>query len=233
MGVFHDKRYEQLDWVSQAVQPIETPLSAILERLPESTRIDYQLVTYNDARGSIGKSSLIDKMLSSYSNGHRFVWRERDLLYSCFELDQRSEELILNLEEGTLTGELYLLKIKYTLEEDDVKRILGEFGKEQLGHMNSYNMDSSRANEMLDLLEKSEAAIASRSGKVKKQAIQDRLAQIFKDNEWRVRNTDLANSMCMWIKAYIERGDLASLSNITRLKVMTYKDGPIYSIEET
>jgi hypothetical protein len=231
MGVFDDKRYDQLDWVSQAVQPIETPLSALLEKLPESVRIDFSMVTHQDPKGNLSKDGLIENMIRHHTKSE-FTWKERDLIYDCFDFDMRSEEVILDLENHTLTGEIYLIKTKFTLDEDQIKLVLGEWGKDQLNRVNGYNMDHTRANEMLDLLEKSEAAMASRSGKIKKQALLNRLSQIFKDNEWRIKNTDLANNVSVWIKNYIERGDLASLSNITRLKVMTYKEGPIYSIEE-
>jgi hypothetical protein len=233
MGVFDDKRYDQLDWVSQAVQPIETPLSAMLEKLPESTLIGYELMTLNDRRGSLDKDTLIESMLRKLNKGRELTWKERELIFDCFEYDMRSEALILNLEERTLTGTLYLIKTKFTLDEDQLKKVMGEYGREQLGRVNGYNMDQTRANEMLDLLEKSQPAMASRSGKVKRQAILNRLGEIFSNNEWHIKNTELANSVSLWIKSYIETGDLASLSNITRLKVMTYKDGPIYSIEET
>ncbi len=233
MGVFDDKRYDQLDWVSQAVQPIETPLSALLEKLPESTRIDFELITGADSQGNLNRDSLVESMLRRFNRGHEFTWKERDLMFNCFELDMRSEELILNLEDQTLTGELFLIKTKFTLDEDQIKKVMGEYGRDQLNRMNAYNMNVQRAHEMLDLLEKSEAAMASRSNKVKKQAMMNRIQQIFQDNEWRIKNTDLANNVSLWIKSYIETGDLAALSNITRLKVMTYKDGPIYSIEET
>jgi len=232
MGVFDDKRYDQLDWVSQAVQPIETPLSALLEKLPESVRIDFDLIRSSDPAGNLNRDTLVESMMRKFGS-QVFTWKERDLLFDCFEFNQVSEELILNLEDQTLTGELYLIKTKCVLDEDEIKNVMGEYGREQLGRIQAYNMDQTRANEMLDLLEKSEAAMASRSGKVKKQAMLNRLSEIFKTNEWKVKSTDLANNISIWIKNYIETGDLAALSNITRLKVMTYKESPIYSIEET
>ena len=58
------------------------------------------------------------------------------------------------------------------------------------------------------------------------------LDNIFKNNEWRIRDTSLANKMCTWIKLYAEDGNLAAFNNFCKLKVMTHNGGPIYSIEE-
>ena len=232
MGVFDDKHYDQLDWVSQAVQPIETPLASLLEEMPESTRLDFDLIIEYDATGYFHKNTLVNAMIKRFTRDN-LSWKERELIADCFTFELKSEELILNLENRTLTGDLYLVKIRSTLDEDALKNVMGESGREQLSRLMSYKMDTARTNEMLDLLEKCESALASRSNKVKRSAMLNRLAQIFKDNEWKIKSTDLANNMCLWIKSYIDTGDLAALSNITRLKVMTYREAPIYSIEET
>jgi hypothetical protein len=233
MGVFDDKRYDQLDWVSQAVQPIETPLAALLDRLPESTKIDFELITCNHPNGELDRETIISSMIRKFHPGYSMSWKEKDLINECFEFDIRSPELIVNLENRTLTGEVYLVKTKFSIEEDKLKSVLGEHGREEIGKLHSHRMDHTRTNEMLDLLEDCEVAIASRSGKTKKLALNDRLRQIFTNNEWKIKSTDLADKIGFWIKAYIDNGDLAALSNISRLKVMTYKEAPIYSIEET
>lgn len=163
MGVFDDKHYDQLDWVSQAVQPIETPLAALLDKLPVETRIDFDLVTCNDNSGDLDKDTILNSMVRKY--GGHLSYREKDIINNCFEFEMRSPELILNLEDQTLTGELYLVKTRLSLEEDVLKNVLGEAGREKIGSMNAYNMNQVRANEMLDLLEKCEQAMASRSGK--------------------------------------------------------------------
>ncbi len=55
---------------------------------------------------------------------------------------------------------------------------------------------------------------------------------LFKTNEWKIKDTELANKVGFWIKDYIVDGNLAAYSNFCRLKVMTHKDQPIYSMEE-
>ena len=231
MSIFHDKHYAQLDWVSQAVQPIETPINAILEKLPAEMRIDYEMVTSYSPQGEVTIDVAVYHMRNKWANTS-VTWREQMLIDDCFAFDLRSEELILNLEDHTLTGELYVVKTKFTVDEDLLQRTLGEHGRDELGRMDLYSLDIPRMNEMLELLEGCEDSLGSRSTRVKKNAMVSRLRKILMDNEWRIRSTELANKIGIWMKKYIETGDLAALSNITRVKVMTYKEGPIYSIEE-
>ena len=44
---------------------------------------------------------------------------------------------------------------------------------------------------------------------------------------------DLLLKAVNWACDYIKTGNLASLTNFNKLKVMTYKKDPIYSMEET
>ena len=73
---------------------------------------------------------------------------------------------------------------------------------------------------------------ASRSANKKMKAIFKRLNQIFAKNEWQVKDADLMVSFIKWINQYIKDGNLAALTNITKLKIMTNKNQPIYSIKE-
>jgi hypothetical protein len=98
--------------------------------------------------------------------------------------------------------------------------------------MNSFNMSVSRANEILELLGNSDAGLRSRSPRKKKESLYYRLKNLFETNEWNIKDTELANKIGVWIVSYILNGDLSALSNFCRLKVMTHKGQPIYSMEE-
>lgn len=227
MGVFDDKRYDQLDWVSQAVQPIETPLAKILESMPEKTLIDYEWFK----SGSLDRDEVIEHLIGKVHK-ERLSYGDKATIVDCFEFQVESPNIVYDMVNQKMHGEIYIVKTKFTLDEDRLKASLGSEGRQYLGQINTHNMDFPRANEMLELLEKSEEGLRSRSGRTKRQVMLTRLEEIFKNNEWNVKNTELANKVSMWIRDYIEKGNLAALSNITRLKVMTYKGGPIYSVEE-
>ena len=90
----------------------------------------------------------------------------------------------------------------------------------------------SRANDIMELLGGCEEGLRSRSDRRKKSVIHKRVGEIFKDNLWNIRDTELATKVGSWIRCYIENGNLAAYSNFCRLKVMTHKGQPIYSMEE-
>ena len=75
-------------------------------------------------------------------------------------------------------------------------------------------------------------AMKNKSGKKKVTAIKERLIKIFETNEWRIRDMALANKVGFWIKGYISGGNLADLTNLCKLKVMTHNNMPIYSVKE-
>jgi hypothetical protein len=89
-----------------------------------------------------------------------------------------------------------------------------------------------RANEIMEILGGCEGGLRTRSIRRKRAALHDRLVKLFKDNEWNIKDTTLANKVGFWICSYVKEGNLAAFSNFCRLKVMTHKGQPIYSMEE-
>jgi hypothetical protein len=87
-------------------------------------------------------------------------------------------------------------------------------------------------NEILELIGGCEAHLKNRSSRKKMFAIFQRMRSIFQNNEWRIRDTELANKACTWIHSYITDGNLAAFTNFCKLKVMTHNNMPIYSVEE-
>jgi hypothetical protein len=235
MGIFDDKQYNELDWISQAVQPIISPLTQILESIPERTDVSDIIISHKSNYSSSGwsLSELLSGLIENVPGGEKLRWDERSILEECFALDMTGDGYAtLNLTEQTLSEKIFLVKTKFTLEDDRLKTTLGVEGLRALRDIKNWSMDISRANEMLELLEKCDDVLRSRSTKLKRQALSRRLSEILHSNEWMIKSTDLANKIGMWIASYICTGNLAALSNITRLKVITYKGAPIYSIEE-
>ena len=93
-------------------------------------------------------------------------------------------------------------------------------------------MSIERINEILDTLGGCTEDMKNRSARKKLHRVKGRLEEIFRTNEWRVRDMNLANNVGYWIKAYIMNGTISDLVNLTKLKVMTHSNMPIYSIKE-
>lgn len=236
MGVFDDKKFEELDWISQATEPIDSIINDILGKLPEELVIDYKLYMKIAVRGyglDLEGSKVLTYLIGEYAPGHELSWDQRSALNDCFKLQMTGEEIILNFETETLTGgEIKFIKTTSTMDEKVLESMLGKEGMSAVGNM-FINADGlSRANEVMEILGKCEEGLRSRSERRKRSIIVNRLREIFKNNEWKIKDTELANKVGHWIVDYVKYGNLAAWSNFCRLKVMTHKDQPIYSMEE-
>lgn len=232
MSVFADKKFEGLDWISQATEPIDSELNEILALIPDEVNIDFE--TYvKIARSTRDMDLSVGNMLSYYlrQTGKSVSWQQSSLLNDCFEF-QMEGEVNLDFEQKLITGEVKFIKVKATMDEDVLKNVLGRNGIEQVGSMYFNGPGLGRANEIMELLGKCESGLRTRSERKKRHVIRERLKILFKDNEWNIRDTELADKVGSWIRHYVVDGNLAAFSNFCRLKVMTHKGQPIYSMEE-
>lgn len=234
MGVFDDKKFESLDWISQATEPIDSELNEILGALPDELVVDFK--TY---RAIIGESWMADFSVNRAINymiasvGTKpLTWEQRNTLDQCFEIEI-DNDVILDFTTQTITGSIKLFKTKCTLDEKVLENLLGKGGVAAFGQAFFPRDASSRANDIVEILGGCDDALRTRSLSRKKSSIHKRLIKLFKDNEWKIKDTELANKVGHWIKDYICDGNLAAYSNFCKLKVMTHKDQPIYSMQET
>jgi hypothetical protein len=236
MGVFDDHKLEQLDWMSQMTETIESYLNTVLSRLP-----DRVVVTYRDIieRGSspylsFSVRDVVSVYIQKAGEEYKLSWEEQNLLGDCFTFEIKGGPEI-DLRKRSLSGEIALIKIKQTFSDEELQPLMGKKGYEAIGRASDYGNSEApveRLNEILDLLGGCSEHMKNRSGKKKVIAIKDRLGQIFRNNEWRIRDMALSNKVGFWIKGYIVNGNLADLTNLCKLKVMTHNNMPIYSVKE-
>lgn len=233
MGVFDDKKFEELDWISQATEPIDSELNEILGAIPDEVVIDFNM--FKDiVGGSHGFDLSKDRMISYFINkyhGKSLSWDQRAALRPCFIINM-DDEVVLNFENQTLSGTFKFIKTQSTMDEKILENMLGREGIAAIGSMYFNGPGLSRANEVMEILGKCEGGLRNRSERKKRAYIRQRLTELFKANEWKIKDTELANKVGFWIRDYVVHGNLAAFSNFCRLKVMTHKDQPIYSMEE-
>lgn len=233
MGVFDDVKLEQLDWMTQMTETIDSDLNELLAQLPDRTQISYKDImdVCSSSYINLNVSSIVQNFLAEK---RKFLpWEEKNILVNCFEFEIEGE-LEINLETDTLSGKIFLVKKKATLSDEDLQPLMGRAGLELLSRRN-LREDASieRMNEIMDILGGcSKENFKGKSKRNKLIAIKGRLSDIFKKNEWRIRDMNLANKTCEWIFSYINTGNLASLTNLCKLKVMTHNNMPIYSVKE-
>ena len=226
MSFFNDDVYENLDWLSQATTPLVFSGNAMLSELP--SRID---VSQDDIRKALGGygfhlESYITNMLGcDYDIPGNFY----NMIKNCYRFVGEGDMTIDPAHNIYPT--IHVEKVKQSFSEKEII----QFVKDKLRYING--QDIGRINEILDLIdyrpEKGHQNIRnSRSVRKKIRCISSTLGDIFSSNKWEVRDADLMLSFVDWVNLYIEKGNLAALTNITKLKVMTHRKQPIYSIKE-
>ncbi len=232
MGVFDDKKFEELDWISQATEPIDSELNEILAVIPDELEIDFKL--YKEMVGDSYSMDLSADRIISYlasKAGKYLSYQQRDVIRPCFEI-QMDREVDMDFENEVITGMIKFVKVQSTMDEKVLEGLLGREGIDAIGSMYFHGAGLGRANEIMELLGGCEKGLRTRSERNKRAIIRQRLVVLFKNNEWKIKDTELANKVGRWIKEYVVDGNLSAFSNFCRLKVMTHKDQPIYSMEE-
>lgn len=236
MGVFDDKKFEGLDWISQATEPIDSQMNEVLGLIPELIQIDFK--TYRDIIGDshygldLSVRKFVSYAVSKYASNLSFSYHQMNALDKCFQLEFNGDMVVLDFEKEEITGgEIHLVKLNSIMDEKVLANMLGEEGINVLSY-SRFHGNTSRINEVMELLGKCEQGLRTRSERKKRYVLVNRLKTLFKNNEWNIKDTELANKVGRWISEYISDGNLSAFSNFCRLKVMTHKGQPIYSMEE-
>ncbi len=238
MGVFDDKKFEELDWISQTTEPIDSELNEILEKLPNELNITFDKYVKIIKKGyglDIGLNSILAFLMEENSVEYHQLGRQKfEELMKCFKFESTGLDLQLNFETKSIDGgTIKFVKIATTLDEKVLENILGREGVSAVSGMGWIPPSGlSRTNEIMELLGGCEVGLKTRAFRKKKQELVNRLITLFKNNEWNIKDTTLADKVGYWIADYIKEGNLAALSNFCRLKVMTHKGQAIYSMEE-
>lgn len=235
MSIFDDKKFDQLDWVSQMTETIDSEVNTLLAQLPDRTKLDLEKVLgladigYFGVRLSLRNA--VQSILKAIPNRPYMTWEAERTVDGCFCLEI-SDNFTLDFEKNEMMGEVYLVKTIPTIDDETLQKQMGVEGLYLLRHINTNEGSIGRMNEVMELLGGLEEQLKSRSMRKKLAGIRHRLQTIFEKNEWRIRDTKLANNVSKWIVEYVENGNLAAFSNFCKLKVMTHQNMPIYSIEE-
>lgn len=238
MGVFDDDKFGKLDWMTQMTETIESHLNTMLAKLPERYEFNYNEVASMASGHSFrltadGAMRDLCRTLPS-AEYLRPSWEEERLLGSCFKLET-SGDLEVDLVNKTMKGSIALIKHVATLDDDQLLKVMGDRGLSAIKRPPEGDDAKTRMNEVLDVLggdERIKEVIKAKSSRNKFSAIRNRLSNILKTNEWRIRDMELADKIGNWINLYIQRGDLAAFTNLCKIKVMTHNNMPIYSMEE-
>lgn len=244
MSLFKDEKYENLDWISQATEPMESHLTQLLSQLPETFEVDYDKYIYH-ARNSYSFNmevrDIIRELLpdteaykAMKDSGHDgLTYDEHDTLLSCFKMEVE-EGTVLDCINKKLTGSIRMVKIKHVIDDKVIENMLGSRGLNYFrGHVGRYNIDFKRTTDIMEIMGDVDPGFyRTRSAHNKFNAVYNRMKKLLRENEWKIKDTELANKVARWAADYIADGNLAAYANFCKLKVMTHKGVAIYSMEE-
>jgi len=230
MSFLKDAKWDEMDWLNKAVEPFTFSLNQTLEKIPSTYVVRYDEIVNHVGSYSVDFSTLVRNMLESAK-----LTEEELSLVSLVSTEALfsihvEPDTTLDLDAKTINGALTVSKKIESFSDDHVAELIP-----RLVHQFLYSSwgkaDSSRLNEVMDILDCKEARKTS-SSKKKKRGLELYLLKTFRDNTWNIKNVDLIIKFLQWIIQYIDSGDRCSLANLSKLKCMTYSGNPIYSMEE-
>lgn len=243
---FADKKFEELDWISQAVEPWESPLSEPWANLPEviditaadfftKTSTAYGSDQLNPAQAvltqfynSVGDSpdevgTLLDRFEHIFGE---FDFDDKNGFYAL----QLEDGTILDMEAKTLSHPIRLIKRMTRLSDQIHQRIVTNYAEVAMPRPHRYCDDEGkRAAEILDLLGHKNIPRGSRNRMI---ALRNAMMQTFSEDTLRIRSAVLAIKVVNWAVNYTNHGVVSALANLAKLKVMTHTGKPIYSMVE-
>lgn len=229
---FSDKKYENLDWISQAVEPWEWDLLDGIRQMPETIEVTLDDITrhYDSYYGfqwiPFLRGRLVDIMGGEPNSA------AAEYLHSLYKLSLE-EGTEVNFIERTISNPIRLIKQRPTLTDDECKKAAGDLAARTI-HSTYLDMRDTdqyrRAGEILDLLGANMAEY--RGHRNRSRAFSVELRKIFEGDKWRIRSMDLVVKSATWIANYIQSGDVSAMANFAKLKVMTHAGKPLYSITE-
>lgn len=240
MDLFKDAIYEDLDEISQLVEPFEFELNNELSKMDEEIILDAEffraMVNINSGRESSYES--LRKIVERHANklGLKLLVKQNKQDYNfCnkFFKIKHEEGMSYNAKTGELIGEAKVIKTKVAYEDKEIEDILVKYMKDEfnnkLGRPSA--VSKPRLNEICDLFGAYEA-LKDRSARGKVNLLYKKYIELINDRKLNIRDVELFKRFIDWNIKYVVNGSLPSMSNITKVKIMMRNELPIYSIKE-
>lgn len=237
MSIFDDKKLNEFDELTQLIEPFVFPVNAALNKFPKEVILDYDdicnLNSDGDISGTIYMSTLLTNIDSKLKLDIGFNINHDDNFKNKFELEIIGGTTI-DYANGILTGEIKLKKQDGTYSDKEIKDIMiNEFSQRAFsGIRKQKDAPASRFAELAETCGILSGMKQLRGFGEKKRFIQEHLKGELESNKVRIRDVSLASKYGRWINKYLRDGNMTALKNIALLRIMSYSDKAIYSIQE-
>lgn len=236
--MFKDKVYEGLDDISLLVEPFQSEFNEEIIQMPERIEVttDNILSQYSHWGISISMPQIVRD--TARNLGLKQVeedsWDISTQFYT-FKADdlEDGETAEYDLENNNLSHKMYAYKHKQCYTDEELTKI----AKTKMKNIIRRRLDSSRLvnkprmNEIADLFN-ADVVRSEGSYRSKVRKLITHLECMIDERKLEIKNFELYLKLAKWICLYISEGSLPALNNLTRIKIMTHQDRPIYSIEE-
>jgi hypothetical protein len=227
-----DKQYEEMDWLNKAIEPYTFSLSDTLAKLPSEHVFKYEeILPFIVGDRHMRLEYFCNRLFDEAS-----VSKEQRELFGLVGFERYFKMVIepgtkIDITEKIIIGRISMVKQKESLDDDEIKEMLPWLNSR---HELSISISSAKPGNISVLSDLLECKENSRSRAVNKKAriLQTHITRLIHENTWNIKNVDLIIKLLKWIKSYAKNGDAYSLANISKLKCMTHKKNPIYSMEE-
>jgi hypothetical protein len=232
MSIFKDRVYEEMDDISRLIEPYQCGLNEDLSKFPDRLEIDPDQLesTWGTNVRDIVRRYAKSAELNALSEN---VW-DLDPNFFQFEIvnseGEQTDSLRYNFATKEIDGKIFLVKKMFCVEDDGVMNIIIKNVENKLSMYNRH-ADSKRINEIADLFNAEEVK-QKRSASKKMRCLRNHIVGLIKSKKLDIRDAELAARFSNWIVLYANDGSLPALANITKLKIMTHQNKPIYSIDE-
>jgi hypothetical protein len=244
MNIFQDKVFDEMDEITQMIEPFESKINVELAQFPDEFLLEEEFfetfLSYNSRRlGYNGKiyedlRKIVERKATSLNLNFlaETARLNRDFMEQFFKLEV-SEDTIYDAETNKLYGEIKIIKVKIGYEDRDLEAIMENYLSTEFSRVfrSPGAINNGRTNEILELFNVKDG-MAERKSMYKIRFLRNKYIDIIKDRSLNIRDIELFKRFVKWNILYIANGSLPALSNITKIKIMMRRGQPIYSINE-
>lgn len=239
MSAFLVGHKDNADWLQQALESyVARDIDSILSSIPDNLKIqdnptyrfisidtEHQVLRHSSRTLSIHLDRVMRFLVEKYSNCHITLQ-----LYHQRILETALRVSIVDLPTDIYNGSLKITKnIDNSKYQHIVKQSMPEAATTPLRSLDgSESFD--RVNKVLSILGDGRHGILSHSSTDKHQLLISRVENIITNDEWKIRDLSLAESLGSWIFGYVKYGDQDSLDNLLRLRSLVDEDVCLYSM---
>ena len=238
--MFRDKIYEEMDDISKLIEPYQSKLNEELSQFPEEIDVTEEVMltylnnTYYGSSVNLGHIiTQLAERLKLFEIKEKSHTCARDFFeFKVIDLEEY-DKVKFDLVNRTISHRIIIAKKKVAYEDDELEKMVKK-------NICSKIIDSlytprfvnkARLNEIADLFG-AKQAMSERATNPKVRALCTHLESLVDSKKLDIRDVDLCKKFGEWVVLYVRDGNLAALNNLTRLKIMTHQNKPIYSIEE-